>query len=74
MCANSLSQWSTWLLSVDWWYNTTYHTTIQATLYEIVFDQPPPMYFPYLLGKSWVELVDNNLARREEMLKLLKFI
>jgi len=57
----------------EWWYNTTYHTSIRATPYEIVYRQPPPAYLPYLPGDSKIELVDKSLLKREEMLKLLKF-
>ncbi|XP_019414654.1 PREDICTED: uncharacterized protein LOC109326422 [Lupinus angustifolius] len=73
MCANAPQQWSKWLPLVEWWYNTTFHTSIQATPYEVVYGQPPPTSLPYLPGKSKVQLVDRSLAKRKEMLKVLKF-
>ncbi|CAL0310857.1 unnamed protein product [Lupinus luteus] len=72
MCTDSPQQWASWLPLAEWWYNTTFHTAIQATPYEIVYGQPPPAYLPYLLGESKVQLVDRSLAKREEMLKVLK--
>ena len=87
MTADAPQQWSKWLPLAEWWYNTTYHTSIhatpyeivyglvdiRATPYEIVYGQPPPAYLPYLPGDSKMELVDRSLLKREEMLKLLKF-
>ena len=74
------------LTLAEWWYNTTYHTSIHATPYEIVYGlvdihatpyeivygQPPPAYLPYLPGDSKMELVDRSSLKREEMLKLKK--
>jgi hypothetical protein len=57
----------------EWWYNTSYHSTIKASPYEIVYGQLPPTYLPYLPGESKIELVDRSLQKREEQLKLVKF-
>jgi len=73
MSSDSLAQWSKWLPLAEWWYNSTYHSTIKASPYEIVYRQDPLVYLPYLLGESKIALVDRSLQKREEMLKLLKF-
>ncbi|CAL0299324.1 unnamed protein product [Lupinus luteus] len=73
MCSDTPQQWLKWLSLAEWWYNTTFHTSIKATPYEIVYGQPPSVYLPYLPGESKVELVDRSLHKRDEMLKLLKF-
>jgi len=87
MTTDAPQKGSNWLSLAEWWYNTTYHTSIHATPYEIVYGlvdihatpyeivygQPPPAYLPYLPGDSKMELVDRSLLKREEMLKLLKF-
>lgn len=62
-----------WLPLAEWWYNTHFHTSIQSTPYEVVYNQPPPVHFPYLAGDSLVDEVDKSLQRREEMLKVVKF-
>jgi len=38
-----------------------------------MYGQPTPIHLPYLPGESKVELVNRSLAKREEMLKILKF-
>jgi len=73
MCSDDPKQWSKWLPLAEWWYNTTYHSTIKASPYEIVYGQLPPAYLPYLPGESTIELVDRSLQKREEQLKLVQF-
>ncbi|KAL8153912.1 hypothetical protein V2J09_011672 [Rumex salicifolius] len=52
---------------VVWWYNTTFHSAIQATPYEIVYGQSPPTHLPYLPGESKSKLVDRSLQKREKV-------
>ncbi|XP_025981166.1 uncharacterized protein [Glycine max] len=68
-CLSSTNRWR--LPLAEWWYSTTYHSSIKANPYEIVYGQVPPAYLPYLLGESKVDLVDKSLQKREEMLKLV---
>lgn len=46
-----------WLSLAQWWYNTTYHTATHMTPYEVVYNQPAPVCFPYLPGASANEVV-----------------
>lgn len=73
MCGESPKEWSLWLPLAEWWYNTHFHSSIQLTPYEVVYNQPPPIHLPYLAGESMVETVDRSLLRREEMISNLKF-
>ncbi|XP_020209325.1 uncharacterized protein LOC109794277, partial [Cajanus cajan] len=66
---NTPKLWPKWIPLVEWWYNTTFHTTINATPYEIVCGQPPSASLPYLPGESNVELLNRSLTKREEILK-----
>ena len=49
MCSDSPKQWSKWLPLAEWWYNTTYHSSIKATPYEIVYGQAHLLTFPICL-------------------------
>ncbi|WVZ23582.1 hypothetical protein V8G54_002126 [Vigna mungo] len=60
----SATEWAKWLPLAEWWYNTTHHTAIKCSPYEVMFGQPPPPYLPYLPRES---------KKREEALKLVKF-
>ena len=65
--------WVKWLSLAEWWYNTTFHSSIHTTPYEMVYGQPAPIHMPYLQGKSTVETVDRSLQARETAINLLKF-
>jgi len=73
MCSEKASDWSKWLPLAEWWYNTTFHSSIEMTPYEVVYNQPPPVHLPYLPGETNVEAVDRSLQRREAMIQMLKF-
>ncbi|CAM8908644.1 unnamed protein product [Rhodiola kirilowii] len=73
MTSEAPQTWSKWLPLAEWWYNTTFHTAIQSTPYEIVYGQPPPVHLPYLPGESSAVLVDRSLRKREELIAMLKF-
>ena len=65
--------WSKWLPLAEWWYNTSYHTSINSTPYAIVYGQAAPNHLPYLTGDSRVEAIDRTLQAREAAIKMLKF-
>jgi len=73
ICSDAPTFWSKWLALAEWWYNTTFHSAIYTTPYEIVYGQPPPLCLPYFPGESKIELIDRSLRKKEEMLKVLKF-
>lgn len=73
MCSENPKDWSLWIPLAEWWYNTNFHTSIQATPYEIVYNQSPPLHLPYMPGETKVEAVDRSMCKREEMIRLLKF-
>lgn len=62
-----------WLPLAEWWYNTSFHTSLGTTPFEVVYGQAPGLHIPYVMGDSNVAAVDRSLAAREECLKLLKF-
>ena len=35
-------KWNHWLTMAKWWYNTSYHTAIQMTSFEVLYGQAPP--------------------------------
>ena len=68
MASDTPHTWSSWLPLAEWWYNTTYHSAIRSTPYEIIYGQPPPLHMPYLPGESSSPVVDRTLQKREELL------
>jgi hypothetical protein len=65
-------QWVLWLPWAEFWYNTTWHSSIKMTPYEAVYSQPPPKLLSYVLGTTNVVAVDELLRTREQILALLQ--
>ena len=57
----------------EWWYNSTFHSSINTTPYEVVYGQTALVHLPYFLGDSMVDTVDMSLSAKEATIKLLKF-
>ncbi|GJY67895.1 putative mitochondrial protein, partial [Tanacetum coccineum] len=68
-----LKEWAKWLSLAELWYNSNFHTSIQAIPFETVYVILPPIHVPYLGGLSKVEAVDRTLKDREEFIQTLKF-
>ena len=66
------NQWAQWLPLVEWWYNTSYHTTTRMTPFEAVYGQKPPSFLSYLTGTLKVQVVDQTLTIQEDILHTLK--
>ncbi|KAL0351492.1 UNVERIFIED_CONTAM: Transposon Ty3-G Gag-Pol polyprotein [Sesamum calycinum] len=65
-------EWVHWLPLAEWWYNTSFHSSIRTTPYEVVYRQPPPTPIPYEALSSSIETVDRSLQHREATIKVLK--
>lgn len=72
-CSDSQKVWMHYLGAVEWWYNTTFHSSIQCTPYESLYGQHPPLHLPYAAGDSSMEEVDRSLLTREFKVQLLKY-
>ncbi|KAF3662663.1 hypothetical protein FXO38_11049 [Capsicum annuum] len=72
-CSDKSKEWVYYLPLTEWWYNTTYHTTLKCTPYEVLYGQKPLIHLPYLAGESSSDMVDRLLITRETVIRLLKF-
>jgi hypothetical protein len=52
------NQWAQWLPLVEWWYNTSYHTTIYMTHFEVVYGKNSPSVLSYFPTVSKVQAID----------------
>nr|GEZ34526.1 retrotransposable element Tf2 [Tanacetum cinerariifolium] len=68
-----LKEWANWIALAEYWYNTSYHTAINNTPFQVVFGQPPPTHITYSHGESPLETIDRLLVAREAAIDLLKF-
>ncbi|XP_020092846.1 uncharacterized protein LOC109713256 [Ananas comosus] len=44
LCFQHPKKWHSWLALAEWWYNTSFHSSIGMTPYEALYGYPPPNY------------------------------
>ena len=57
-----------WLAWAEYCYNTSFHTALCATPFEVVYGRPPPSILPYRPGTARTKAADGLLKDRDEML------
>lgn len=60
--------WVRWLSWAEFCYNTSYHSALKATPFQVVYGRPPPAIIPYNEGSAQVAAVDTILRSRDEFL------
>ena len=71
-CSLQPKKWLQWLSWAEWSYNTSYHSSSKLTLYEIVYGQRPPAVPTYESGTTKLDVVDQYLQTRSQILSQLK--
>ncbi|MCH86853.1 transposon Tf2-1 polyprotein, partial [Trifolium medium] len=64
--------WSHWVPWAEFWYNTTYHTSIGRTPFEVVYGRQAPNLIRFLSNETKVPAVALELNERNEALAQLK--
>jgi hypothetical protein len=57
-----------WLSWGEYFYNTSFHTALRATPFEVVYGRPPPPILPYTVGSAKTEAADTLLRSHDKML------
>jgi hypothetical protein len=50
--------WLDWLPWAEYCYNTSYHSSLQTTPFQVVYGRPPPVLVPYIAGTADTQDVD----------------
>lgn len=66
-------RWHKWLAWAEYWYNTSFLTSIRMTPFQAMYGRAPPPLLRYGVGASPVDSVERQLMDRDAMLDLLKF-
>ncbi|KAJ9558601.1 hypothetical protein OSB04_013215 [Centaurea solstitialis] len=64
--------WVKWLPWAEYWYNTSYHSSIQMTPFRVLYGRDPPSLLRYDHGSAVTFEVDRYLVERDELLADLK--
>ena len=65
-------QWTRFLSLAEFWYNTSHHSAIGMTPFEALYGRAPPSLTSYVAGSSKIAAIDENFAKRSDILQLLK--
>ena len=66
--ADKPKQWARWLPMAEWWYNTTFHSSLQLTPFEAFYGYKPPQLGIPQEPKSCDFEVEQFLEERKKML------
>ena len=66
------AKWVKWLPLVEWWYNTSFHTTAEMTPFMALYGYHPPSITSYLRENSRLQVVEDNIEHQQEVLQILK--
>jgi hypothetical protein len=60
--------WVDWLARAEYCYNTSYHSALHASPFEVVYGRPRPPMLPYEPGMARSETAGDLLRTRDEIL------
>uniref|UniRef100_A0A8I6YET5 Reverse transcriptase n=1 Tax=Hordeum vulgare subsp. vulgare TaxID=112509 RepID=A0A8I6YET5_HORVV len=60
--------WVDWLAWAEYCYNTSYHSALRTTPFEVVYGRPPPVMHPYEPGMARSETAGDLLRTRDDIL------
>jgi hypothetical protein len=66
-------QWFKWFPSVEWWYNTSFHTSSKMSPFLALYGYHPPSIASPLKGNTKIQAVEDHIGNQQEVLKLLKY-
>ena len=67
--SNRPRRWVEWIPWAEYCSNTSFHSSLQATPFQLVYGRYPPRLLNYLGGSTRVEVVDHALDERNAVLQ-----
>jgi hypothetical protein len=64
--------WVDWFGWAEYCYNTSYHSALRATLFEVVYGRPPPPILPVDPAMARTKAAGELLRTRDEMLAVVR--
>lgn len=65
MCFHGPTRWHHWLALAEWWYNTSFHTSLNMTPFQALYGFPPPQVAEVVLPDCPDITVQEQLRNRQ---------
>lgn len=65
MAFNQPKKWHSWLSYAEWWYNTSFHTSLKMTPFQALYGFPPPLVAERYLPIDDTDSASISAAQRE---------
>ena len=65
-------KWCHWLATAEWWYNCSYHTAIQMSPFEALYEYQPPMIQELAIPCNVSDDAQVTLQEKDRMIKTLQ--
>jgi hypothetical protein len=72
MTFDNPKKWMSWLSSAEWWYNTSYHTSLKMTSFQALYGFAPPQITEVVLPDNPHEEAVDMLQKRQLANELIK--
>ena len=69
---NRPKDWVKWLAIAEWSYNTSVHSSIGLSPFEVVYGKAPPRLLPFELGSTTNQVVEDEMKSRDFIIKLAR--
>ncbi|KAJ0442289.1 putative nucleotidyltransferase, Ribonuclease H [Helianthus annuus] len=64
--------WVKWIATAEWWYNTSFHSSLERTPFEALYGYRPPLHIPYIPRDAADNEVDEVMRDREAAIGVLR--
>lgn len=65
-------KWMQWISWAEYCYNTSYHSSLKTTPFEVVYRRAPPRLLNYCSCLARVEVVDQELKTRDQVVSTIR--
>ncbi|KAM0035631.1 putative nucleotidyltransferase, Ribonuclease H [Helianthus debilis subsp. tardiflorus] len=72
MSMSEPNNWIKWIALAEWWYNTTWHSTIKMSPFKALYGVDAPMHLPHIPCDTNVAALEEWFVNRENMVATLK--
>jgi hypothetical protein len=65
-------KWAEWIPAAEWWYNSSYHSSLKCSPIEALYGYKPPQIQEVALPYNAAPEIQVSITEQENMLKSLK--